>query len=73
MSRKIFYVAILVVLVASLVGCAPKAATTTTSGKTIVGLVLLRLRDRALARRICPDDPTASENGLPGDCAGSRP
>jgi D-xylose transport system substrate-binding protein len=39
MSRKIFYVAILVVLVASLMGgCAPKAATTTTTGKTIVGL-----------------------------------
>jgi D-xylose transport system substrate-binding protein len=39
MSRKIFYVAILVVLVASLVGCAPKAATTTTSGGKIkVGL-----------------------------------
>ena len=37
MSRKIFYLAILVVLVASLVGCAPKAASTTT-GKTIVGL-----------------------------------
>jgi len=36
MSRKIFYVAILVVLVASLVGCAPKA--TTTSGKIKVGL-----------------------------------
>jgi D-xylose transport system substrate-binding protein len=40
MSRKIFYVAILVVLVASLVGCAPKAATTTTTtgGKIKVGL-----------------------------------
>ena len=37
MSRKIFYIAVLVVLVASLVGCAPKAASTTT-GKTIVGL-----------------------------------
>jgi len=38
MSRKIFSIAILVVLVASLLGgCAPKAATTTT-GKTIVGL-----------------------------------
>jgi D-xylose transport system substrate-binding protein len=36
MSRKFFYVAILVVLVASLVGCAPKAATTT--GKTKIGL-----------------------------------
>ena len=38
MSRKIFYLAILVVLVASLVGCAPKAATTTTTAKPIVGL-----------------------------------
>jgi D-xylose transport system substrate-binding protein len=40
MSRKIFSIAILVVLVASLLGgCAPKAATTTTTtGKTIVGL-----------------------------------
>jgi D-xylose transport system substrate-binding protein len=39
MSRKIFYVAVLVTLVASLLGgCAPKAATTTTTGKPIVGL-----------------------------------
>ncbi|HVM72129.1 MAG TPA: substrate-binding domain-containing protein [Anaerolineales bacterium] len=39
MSRKFFYIAVLVVLVASLVGCAPKAASTTTStGKPIVGL-----------------------------------
>jgi len=37
MSRKFFYVAILVVLVASLVGCAPKAATTT-GGKIKIGL-----------------------------------
>jgi len=37
MSRKIFYVAILVVLVASLVGCAPKAASTT-GGKIKIGL-----------------------------------
>jgi len=37
MSRKIFYVAILVVLVVSLVGCAPKAATTT-GGKVKIGL-----------------------------------
>ncbi len=40
MSRKIFSIAILVVLVASLLGgCAPKAAsTTTTGGKIKVGL-----------------------------------
>jgi len=37
MSRRILYVAMLVVLVASLVGCGPKA-TTTTSGKIKVGL-----------------------------------
>ena len=37
MSRKIFYLAMLVVLVVSLVGCAPKAASTTSTGKPIVG------------------------------------
>ena len=38
MSRKFLYVTLLIVLVFSLVGCAPKAATTTTSGKIKVGL-----------------------------------
>jgi len=38
MSRKFFYIAVLVVLVASLVGCAPKAASTASTGKPIVGL-----------------------------------
>ena len=37
MSRKFLYVTLLIVLVFSLVGCAPKAATTTTSGKIKVG------------------------------------
>ncbi len=37
MSRKFFYIAFVVVLVASLVGCAPKPAATT-SGKIKVGL-----------------------------------
>ena len=37
MNRKILYIAMLVVLIASLVGCGPKAATTT-GGKIKVGL-----------------------------------
>ncbi len=38
MSRKILYVTLLLVLIAALVGCGPKAATTSTSGKIKVGL-----------------------------------
>ena len=38
MSRKFLYITLLIVLIFSLVGCAPKAANTTTTGKIKVGL-----------------------------------
>ena len=38
MNRKIMYVALVIVLVASLIGCGAKTTTTTTSGKIKVGL-----------------------------------
>jgi len=38
MNRKILYISMLVILVISLIGCAPKAATTSGTGKIKVGL-----------------------------------
>ena len=75
MNRKILYVLLAVVLVASLVGCAAKTTTTTatTGGKIKVGLSFSDFATERWPIETGPDDPTASEEWLRSDRSGSRP